>query len=154
MLQWAVDSGQTVIGVVTDSQIQNSPTAKKAYELNIPVLSIEKATENFYSNPEYADLVVSYLYWKKIKVPLINAPKLGCINFHPAILPDWKGMAGYNIAILYKLKEWGASAHYVDENIGTGKIIRLFKFNFDYRYETALSLEQKTQTTQCDLYRS
>jgi methionyl-tRNA formyltransferase len=94
------------------------------------------------------------LYWKKIREPLISTPALGCINFHPAILPDWKGLAGYNIAILYKLKEWGASAHYVDKEIDTGKIIRTFKFDFDYRFETAKSLEEKTQKIQCELYRS
>jgi methionyl-tRNA formyltransferase len=153
MLQWTVvEMKQTVVGVVTDNH--NSPSAIKANELNIPVISIEQAEYEFVSNKNYADLVISYLYWKKIKEPFISTPKLGCINFHPAILPDWKGTVGYNIAILYKLKEWGASAHYVDKNIDTGKIISVYKFNFDYRYETAKSLEEKTQKIQCDLYRS
>jgi len=154
MLQWTVDAGQTVVGVVTDSHFPNSPMLKKAEELNIPILSIEEVEQAFHSDPMYADLVISYLYWKKIKEPLISTPKFGCINFHPQILPDWKGVAGYNIAILNKLKEWGASAHYVDEEIDTGKIIRVFKFDFDYRFETAKSLEEKTQKIQCDLYRS
>jgi methionyl-tRNA formyltransferase len=154
MLQWTVDAGQTVVGVVTDSDIPNSPTFRMANRLRIPVLSVEEAEQEFLSNHEYADLVILYLYWRKIKEPLISAPKLGCINFHPAILPDWKGLAGYNIAILYKLKEWGATAHYVDKEIDTGKIIRVFKFAFDYRFETAQSLEEKTQRIQCDLYRS
>ena len=30
----------------------------------------------------------------------------------------------------------------------------MFKFHFDYRFETAKSLEEKTQKLQCDLYRS
>ena len=34
------------------------------------------------------DLAVSYLYWRKIRKPLIEGPNYGCINFHPAILPD------------------------------------------------------------------
>jgi len=153
MLQWTVaDMKQEVVGLVTDNH--NSPCAVVAKEMNIPILLIEQAEQEFITNKDYADLVVSYLYWKKIKEPLISLPKYGCINFHPAILPDWKGTAGYNIAILYKLKEWGASAHYVDRNIDTGKIIRVYRFNFDYRYETAKSLEQKTQELQCDLYRS
>lgn len=99
-------------------------------------------------------MVVSYLFWKKIKEPLISEPKYGCINFHPALLPDWRGTAGYNIAILNKLSEWGATAHYVDDNIDTGDIIKTFKFNFDYRIETAASLEVKTQQLQMELYKS
>jgi len=154
MLQWTVENGQTVVGVVTDSHFPNSPVLNMAKKLRIPVLSVEDVEQAFHLDSAYVDLIVSYLYWRKIKEPLISAPALGCINFHPAILPDWKGLAGYNIAILYKLQEWGASAHYIDEGIDTGKIIRVFKFHFDYRFETAKSLEEKTQKIQCDLYRS
>ena len=32
-----------------------------------------------------------------------------------------------------ELPEWGATAHYIDEKIDTGSIIRVYKFNFDYR---------------------
>jgi methionyl-tRNA formyltransferase len=154
MLRWTVETGQSVVGVITDSQFSNSITMRTAIELDIPVLSIEQAEKEFVSDREYADLVISYLFWKKIKEPFISRPKYGCVNFHPAPLPDWKGLGGYNIAILYKLKEWGASAHYVDQEIDTGKIIRVYKFNFDYRHETAKSLENKTQKMQCDLYKS
>ena len=98
--------------------------------------------------------MVSYLYWKKIRKPLIEGPKFGCINFHPAILPDWRGTAGYNVAILNKLSEWGATAHYVDEEFDTGDIIRIYKFNFDFRFGTAQSLEVKTQEIQKELYKS
>ena len=48
----------------------------------------------------------------------------------------------------------GATAHYVDENIDTGSIIKVYKFNFDYRIETAYSLEKKTQNIQMELYKS
>src|SRR5690606_5587196 len=99
-------------------------------------------------------LIVSYLFWRKIKEPLISGPRYGCINFHPAILPDWRGTAGYNIAILNKLSEWGATAHYIDKDIDTGDIIKTFKFNFDYRTETAFSLEKKTQEIQVELFKS
>lgn len=154
LLEWTVRQGQNVVAVVTDSHFPNSPTQKKAIELGIPVISLEEAESLVQNNPGYVDLVISYLYWRKIKEPLISSPKFGCINFHPAILPDWKGTAGYNIAILNKLNEWGATAHYVNENIDTGDIIRIYKFNFDYRQETALSLEKKTQEIQMDLYKS
>jgi methionyl-tRNA formyltransferase len=154
MLRWTIGVGHTIVGVVTDSHLSNSPTTIMANNLHVPVVSLEKAEQSFYADNVYADLVVSYLYWTKIKEPFISIPKLGCINFHPAILPDWKGLAGYNIAILNKLTDWGASAHYVDTDIDTGKIIRVYRFNFDYRYETAKSIEEKTQRMQCDLYKS
>lgn len=154
MLQWTVDQGINVAFVCTDSQYSNSPTKIKAQYLGIPVISMEEAEKYVISHSGDIDLVVSYLYWKKIRTPLIKEPRYGCINFHPAILPDWRGTAGYNIAILNKLSEWGATAHYVDENFDTGKVIRVFKFNFDYRNETAYSLEKKTQNIQMELYKS
>lgn len=154
LLEWTVAQGIDVKMVCTDSQFANSPTMKKANELGIPVVSMEEAEQYVLDNPGEIDLVVSYLYWRKIRKPLIEGPKYGCINFHPAILPDWRGTAGYNMAILNKLPAWGATAHYVDESIDTGSIIRIYKFNFDYRIETAQSLEKKTQEIQVDLFKS
>lgn len=154
LLEWTVRLGINVEAVVTDSHFRYSPTALKAEELRIPVLSLEEI-ENLLSKPDHnIDLVVSYLYWRRINEPIISSPRYGCVNFHPAILPDWRGTAGYNIAILNKLTEWGATAHYVDQNIDTGNIIRIFRFSFDYRMETAQSLERKTQEIQMDLYKS
>lgn len=154
LLEWTLEQGIEVEAVVTDSHFSNSPTALKAHSLNLPVISMEEAEETVMNKNNRIDLVVSYLFWKKIRKPLIRGPKYGCINFHPAILPDWRGTAGYNIAILNKLSEWGATAHYVDEEIDTGNIIKIYKFNFDYRIETAHSLEEKTQKIQMELYKS
>lgn len=154
MLQWTVSQGIEVALVCTDSQFSNSPTMLKAQSLGIPVVSMEEAEAYVEAHPGEIDLVVSYLYWRKIKKPLIEGPNFGCINFHPAILPDWRGTAGYNVAILNKLPEWGATAHYVDETIDTGSIVKIYKFNFDYRTETAYTLEKKTQNIQMELYKS
>lgn len=154
MLEWTVRSGIDVKFVCTDSQFSNSVTKLTAERLGIPVVSMEEAEEFVTNNPDDIELVVSFNYWRKIRSPLISIPRYGCINFHPAILPDWRGTAGYNIAILKKLSEWGATAHYVDENIDTGSIIRVYKFNFDWRVETAYSLEKKTQEIQQELYKS
>lgn len=154
MLQWTVAQGIEVALVCTDSQFSNSPTMHMANSLDIPVVSMEEAEKYVEEHPGEIDLVVSYLYWRKIRKPLIEGPKYGCINFHPALLPDWRGTAGYNVAILNKLPEWGATAHYVDETIDTGSIIKIFKFNFDYRTETVITLEKKTQNIQMELYKS
>jgi methionyl-tRNA formyltransferase len=154
MLQWTIKQGIEVALVCTDSQFSNSPTADMARKLGLPVVSMEEAEEYVASHKDEIDLVVSYLYWRKIRKILIDSPKYGCINFHPAILPDWRGTAGYNIAILNKLQEWGATAHYVSESIDMGEIIKVYKFNFDYRIETAYSLEKKTQNIQMELYKS
>lgn len=154
MLEWTLDKGIEVVGVCTDSHFANSKTAEIARKNKIPIITMVEAEDLATSHPQEIDLVVSYLYWRKIRHPLIITPKYGCINFHPAILPYYRGVGGYNRAILDKLSEWGASAHYVDESIDTGNIIRVYKFNFDWRTETAYTLEKKTQAIQMELYKS
>ena len=153
LLEWTLKQGIEIVSVCTDNQFENSPTARKAGELGIPVISMKEAEEHVTAHPGEIDLAVSYLYWKRIRKPLIEGPNFGCINFHPAILPDWKGCAGYNIAILKKLPKWGVTAHYVDETIDTGKIIRVNTFDFDCRTATAQSLEKITQDELVGLYK-
>lgn len=153
LLKWTLEQGIEVVMVCTDNQFENSPTARFARESGIPVRSMEEAEEYVLEHPGQIDLAVSYLYWRRIRKPLIEGPNYGCINFHPAILPDWKGCAGYNIAILKKLPKWGVTAHYVDETIDTGKIIQVDLFDFDYKTATAQSLEKLTQEKLMDLYK-
>jgi len=94
---------------------------------------------------ENIDLVISLGFWKRIKKPLIELPRIGCINFHPAPLPDFRGMGGtYNFAIYEGLPYWGVSAHFVDESFDTGDLIKVLKFNIDPEKETAFSLRQKS----------
>jgi len=91
------------------------------------------------------DIVISFLYWKKIKKPIIDLPKIGCLNFHPAPLPDYRGVAGYSFGILNNIKKWGVSAHFIDECFDTGDIIKVFRFPIDITKETAYTLEMKSQ---------
>ncbi len=99
-----------------------------------------------------ADLAISWLYDKKIKEPFISTPKFGCINFHPAPLPDYRGSGGCNLAILNKVTEWGGTVHCVDEKFDEGDIIRKKMFPIDYRKETAYSLKQKTNDALYELF--
>jgi|GEM_PF-620224 len=110
---------------------------------------IENGDINSYKD---IDLIISFLYWKRIRNPLLYLARLGCINFHPAPLPEFRGLGGYNIAILENLDYWGVSVHFVDENIDTGDIIKVRKFKIDPTKETAMSLERKSQAHLLELF--
>jgi methionyl-tRNA formyltransferase len=60
-------------------------------------------------------------------------------------LPEYKGTAGYNLAILEGLASWAVSAHYMDSEIDTGGIVKVFDFPIDLDTETAQTLERKSQ---------
>lgn len=99
------------------------------------------------------DLVISLLYWKRIRKPLIQLPKIACVNFHPAPLPEFRGIGGYNVAILENLPYWGAAVHFVDESFDTGELISVRHFDIDASNETAFSLEQKTQDVVFEMFK-
>jgi methionyl-tRNA formyltransferase len=102
--------------------------------------------EQLYASPPGdVDLVLSFLFWKRIRPPLIALGRTGCLNFHPAPLPDLRGLGGYNVAILEDRAEWGVSCHFVDEGFDTGDLVEVERFPIDRRAETALSLDLKSQ---------
>jgi methionyl-tRNA formyltransferase len=101
--------------------------------------------EDLYADPpEDVDLVVSFLFWRLIREPLIALGRIGCLNFHPAPLPDFRGLGGYNVAVLEGLREWGASCHFVDESFDTGDLVEVERFPIDPDAHTALSLDLET----------
>ena len=57
--------------------------------------------------PEDVDVVISFLFPKLIREPLLSLGRIGCLNFHPAPLPDFRGLGGYNVAILEGLRRVG-----------------------------------------------
>lgn len=161
-LTFLVENGIEVVGVVAPSpskEIQGPPfLADVARQSNIPVISDDavygalQGKEKLSFSLKNIDVVISFLFWKKIRKPLILLPRLGCLNFHPAPLPEFRGLGGYNFAIYEKLGLWGAAAHYVNENFDEGDVVISKKFPIDQKSETAFSLEQKTQRVLLDLF--
>lgn len=159
-LKFLVENNFEIVKVVGPSEkgpgqggIKLNAVAEK---LGIETISDDKLYEIIEDDQQSLgeiDVVISYLFWKKIKKPLIELPKLGCINFHPAPLPDFRGVAPYSFGILEKTTFWGVSAHFVDESFDTGDIIRIKKFDIEPDFETAFSLEQKSQKVMFELFK-
>ncbi len=152
-LEWSVNNGWNVVAVVTDDHQETSPTAQVAKKYGLKLLDYEGLMEEISSKQLDFDLVVSYVFWRILKKPLIETPKLGIINFHPAPLPDLRGTGGFNIAILEHQKEFGVTAHYLDEGIDTGPIIEVDRFEINPYEETAQSLEKKSHDRMVKLFK-
>jgi methionyl-tRNA formyltransferase len=97
------------------------------------------------SPPDDVDLVLSFLYWKRIREPLLSLGRIGCLNFHPAPLPDMRGVGGYNVAVLEGMSEWGVSCHFVEADFDTGDIVEVERFPVDPDTATAFSLDLESQ---------
>jgi methionyl-tRNA formyltransferase len=133
-----------IVGVLTDSHLTGSITAAAAREFGLPLYTFEQATTAMLDGILKYDFGVSVLYWRKLKGPFLSVPPLGTLNFHPAPLPDYKGTAGYNLAILENLSQWGVSCHYVDAEIDTGGIVEVSRFPIDREHATVRDLEEQS----------
>lgn len=96
-----------------------------AKELGIQVEQPRKITSNIVNeirniNP---DLIISAYYRKIFCKELIDIPRLGIINIHPSLLPNYRGRTPTAWAILNNEKKFGVTIHKVDEGIDTGDIL-------------------------------
>lgn len=153
-LDWLISEGHSIEAVLTDSHLDGSPTAAVANKHGLRLLTQSEARAQIQDGSLDYDLGLSVVYWRRITADMIKVATRGIVNFHPAPLPDYKGTAGYNIAILRNLKEWAVSAHYVDELIDNGPIIHVERFAIDADTETARSIEHTSQQALVRLFKA
>jgi methionyl-tRNA formyltransferase len=149
-LDWLVERGCEVVAVVAPAEPGELTHEEQRLDLVAERHGLPRASdEDLYAAAGRGeldvDLVLSFLFWRRIRPPLIELPRVACLNFHPAPLPDMRGIGGYNVAILEGWREWGVAAHFVDEGLDTGDLVEVERFPIDQRSETAFSLDLKSQ---------
>jgi methionyl-tRNA formyltransferase len=113
-----------------------------AEQHGLPLVSHDELSSD---PPGGVDLVISFLFWQRIREPLLSLGRIGCLNFHPAPLPDIRGLGGYNIAVLEGMGEWGVSCHFVDPEFDTGDLVEVERFPIDAEAATAFSVDIESQ---------
>ncbi len=84
-----------------------------------------------------AEIIISVLYDKILGPQYITNKK--CFNFHPGVLPEYKGAGAFSWVLINKEKKAGITLHLMDEGIDTGDIIEIREFLIS-PYDTAHSL--------------
>lgn len=153
-LDWLVEQGCEVPAVVAAEPDDWTHPEQRldlvADRRGLPLVSAEA----IYEQPlDEIDLVISFLFWKRIEAPLIERPRIGCLNFHPAPLPDMRGVGGYNVAILEGRPDWGVSCHFVDKDFDTGDLVAVQRFDYDPGSATAFSLDLESQERLVGVFR-
>lgn len=126
-------SHHEVVGVVTvadkasgrGQKINQSPVKIYTSENNIPVFQPEKLR-----NPEFleelrkldADVFVVVAFRMMPKV-LFEMPKMGTFNLHASLLPDYRGAAPINYAVINGEEKTGATTFFINEKIDEGNIL-------------------------------
>lgn len=70
-----------------------------------------------------ADLAVVAAYGLILPKPILDAPRMGCVNIHASLLPRWRGAAPIQRAILAGDAVSGVTIMQMDEGLDTGPML-------------------------------
>ena len=132
-LKKIIEAGYEVVGVVTNpdkpagrgQKIQESAVKKYAQENGLKILQPEKfRNEQFLQELTElkADLQLVVAF-KMLPEVVWNMPPLGTVNLHASLLPDYRGAAPINWAVMNGEKESGVTTFLLKHEIDSGNII-------------------------------
>ncbi|WP_202803350.1 methionyl-tRNA formyltransferase [Pedobacter arcticus] len=132
-LKALLEAGENIVGVITapdkpagrGQKINESAVKKFAVEHHLNVLQPEKL-----KNPEFleqlkalkADLQVVVAF-RMLPEVVWAMPKYGTINLHASLLPQYRGAAPINWAIINGEKESGVTTFFLKHEIDTGDVL-------------------------------
>ena len=139
-LQALVEGGYNVVAVVTQpdkpvgrhASVLHAPAVKVyAQEHGLPVLQPEKMKDEAFLEElrsYHADLQVVVAY-RMLPEVVWAMPRFGTFNLHAALLPQYRGAAPINWAIINGETQTGVTTFFLDHNIDTGRIIMQHLFD-------------------------
>lgn len=128
-----IKNNYNVVGVVTatdkpagrGNNIQQSAVKKYALENNLPILQPEKLKSSEFINKLKsldANLFIVVAF-RMLPEVVWQMPSLGTFNLHASLLPQYRGAAPINWAVINGDKETGATTFFLQHEIDTGNII-------------------------------
>lgn len=159
-LRRLVDEGYNVVAVIAmpdkpfgrGLKLKGSAVKEYALTVNLPILQPVKLSDPSFVeelrsfNPELGVVVA----FKMLPTVIWSMPKYGTFNLHTSLLPDYRGAAPINWAIINGDKESGLTTFMLDKNIDTGDILLREKISISDG-ENAGSLHDKMMLIGGDL---
>lgn len=142
-LQRLIDGGYNVVGVVTQPDrpvgrhqdtLQPSAVKQCAVAHNLPVLQPEKMKDPGFVAQLQAlrpDLQVVVAF-RMLPEVVWAMPRFGTFNVHAALLPQYRGAAPINWAVINGETKTGVTTFFLDKNIDTGRIIVQKEFDIPH----------------------
>lgn len=133
-----VEGGYNIVGVITmpdkpvgrhQTELQQSPVKKYALEHGLKVLQPEKLKDEAFLEELrslQADLQIVVAF-RMLPEVVWAMPRFGTFNLHAALLPQYRGAAPINWAIINGDTETGITTFFLDHEIDTGKVIQRVK---------------------------
>lgn len=128
-----VSTGHEVVAVYTRAPKpagrgqaeRKSPVHEAAENFGIPVFtprSLKQAPEQEVFASLDADVAVVVAYGLILPKPILEAPRLGCLNLHGSLLPRWRGAAPIQRAVMAGDARTGIMVMQMDEGLDTGAV--------------------------------
>lgn len=137
-LQALLDQGEEVAGVLTVAdragQKKPNPVKELAVTRGLPLLQPERLrseTAHQWVAKQRPDLLVLAFVTEIVPQTMIDLATRGGINFHPSLLPAYRGGSAMNWALINGEKETGVTIHQIDAGVDTGPIIIQEKVSID-----------------------
>lgn len=132
-LDFLVNEGHEVVGVITreDAPIGRkrvptpSPVAQVAERLGLDVFKANRLDEaaTAWARSREADLGVIVAYGGLVREPLLSLPRLGWINLHFSALPQWRGAAPVQRALMAGEQRLGLTVFRLVEALDAGDVL-------------------------------
>lgn len=137
-LKALVEGGYNVVGVVTmpdkpigrhGSVLQASPVKQYAMEKGLKVLQPVRLKDEIFVDELRslnADLQIVVAF-RMLPEVVWNMPRLGTFNLHASLLPQYRGAAPINWAVINGDTETGITTFFLQHEIDTGRVIQQVK---------------------------
>lgn len=96
--------------------------ADQGIEVRTPT-SLKSAEEQERFRALDADVAVVVAYGMLLPKPVLDAPRLGCVNVHASLLPRWRGAAPIHRAVMAGDMETGVMTMVMEEGLDTGPVL-------------------------------
>lgn len=106
-------------------ELTPSPVQREAERLGVEVrtpVSLKDAAGQEAFRALQADVAVVVAYGLLLPKPILDAPRLGCLNGHASLLPRWRGAAPIQRAIMAGDTETGMMVMKMEEGLDTGPV--------------------------------
>ena len=143
-----------ITACILDSDIILDEFVQLCLKLSIPIFNRENVCAIFLEHKTQKPKIgLAYHYHSIVNKEILEFPENGIINFHPAPVTEHRGVSGCTYAILHKYAEWGVTAHYMDEKVDSGDVIKVRRFDIAKHDCTALSLQRVNYSHYLELYK-
>lgn len=115
-------------------ELTPSPVQREAERLGIAVhtpVSLKDEAEQVAFRALDADVAVVVAYGLLLPKPVLDAPRLGCLNGHASLLPRWRGAAPIQRAIMAGDAETGMMVMKMEQGLDTGPVGLVEKLAID-----------------------